>query len=181
MLRTLLLLTAVPVLVGAGIAEGLWTNRWTSAAELESAAARLDGIPLNTGAWEGKALTLDEKQVARAGIRGYLMRRYVHRGTGRSLTVLLVCGRPGPVAVHTPDVCYRGAGYALTEAPVRKGLTAGALDPSPEFWSARFRKQGAAASEQLHIRWAWAATAAWQARRTLASPSPAARVSTRST
>lgn len=36
---------------------------------------------------------------------------YVHRTNGRAAAAMLMCGRPGPIAVHTPDVCYPGAGY----------------------------------------------------------------------
>src|SRR5689334_4408569 len=122
MLRILPLLAALLLVVGAGLIEDLWINRYGSSAELESAVARLESLPLKVGAWEGEPLTLDEKQITRAGVRGYLLRRYVHRATGRALTVLLVCGRPGPVSVHTPDVCYASAGYTMPEPPVRESL-----------------------------------------------------------
>ena len=34
-------------------------------------------------------------------------------------TALILCGRPGPVSIHTPDVCYRGLGYEPTGSPSR--------------------------------------------------------------
>jgi hypothetical protein len=163
MLRILPLITALPLLLAVGLAEGFWTNRWGSSAELEAAAARLADVPLNVGEWEGEARELDERQITKAGIRGYLLRRYLHRSTGSTLTILLVCGPPGPVSVHTPDVCYSGAGYALTAAPVRQSLAGDAIDPAPDFLSARFRKQGAIVPEFLRIRWSWTTTGRWQA------------------
>src|SRR5438128_962489 len=155
MLRTLLFLAAFPLLAAVGIVEGLWTNRRGPSADLEAATARLDDVPLTAGAWEGQALELDRQQVVQAGVHGYLMRRYVHRETGNALTVLIVCGRHGPVSIHTPDVCYNGAGFAVVDGPARESLAAEALTPVPEFWSARFRKLKDAQAEQLRIRWAW--------------------------
>src|SRR5262249_27601274 len=163
MLRTVPLLAALPLLAVVGVAEGLWTNRWGPSADLDAASARLADLPLNVGEWEGQVLELDQRQGAQAGMHGYLMRAYVHRETGSSLRVLIICGRPGPVAIHTPDVCYGGAGFVLTDGPAREALAANAVAPSPQFWSARFKKQKDAQPEQLRIRWAWTADGAWQA------------------
>lgn len=160
MLRKLPLLTALPLLVGAGVAEGLWTNRWTSAAALQTAAGRLADVPPSAGAWEGETLPLEKRQADLAGLRGYLYRRYAHATTGDTLSVLVVCGRPGPVAVHTPDVCYGGAGFEKAGRPER--WNAGHLDAGAQFWSARFKKPGVT-GEQLRIRWAWATAGPWQA------------------
>ena len=54
------------------------------------------------------------RTMARAGIKGCVYRRYRNPRTGESVSVLLVCGRGGPISVHTPDVCYAGAGYRPT-------------------------------------------------------------------
>ena len=44
MLRFLPLLTSLALLIGYGVAEGLWTDRWWPSPELEKAAARI-GFP----------------------------------------------------------------------------------------------------------------------------------------
>ena len=54
-------------------------------------------------------------------------------------SVLLVCGRPGPVSVHTPDVCYAGVGYAMENPPVL--YQPPSATPSGEFWMADFVQQ----------------------------------------
>src|SRR5437870_1212645 len=109
-MRTLPVLTALPLLVGFGVFEGLWTNRWGWSHEVERATERLAAVPRTIGEWHGHDEILDARQVKQAEMSGYVMRRYVHQRTGAALTVLLVCGRPGPTCVHSPDVCYRGAG-----------------------------------------------------------------------
>jgi exosortase len=161
--RALPVLAVIPLLLGAGLAEGRWTNRWAPSANLEVAATRLGDVPLQVGDWEGEALPLDPRQAARAGVRGHWLCRYVHRVTGSAVTVLLVCGPPGPVSVHTPDVCYGGAGYTTAGPPAREVLAADPGNPPPQFWSALLCKPGGPLPEGLRIRWAWAADGPWQA------------------
>src|SRR5262249_8651740 len=43
--------------------------------------------------------------------------RYVNRRTGDEVSVLILCGRPGPVSLHPPTLCYQGAGYSVMTAP----------------------------------------------------------------
>jgi hypothetical protein len=70
---------------------------------------------------------------------------------------ILMCGRAGKMAVHTPDVCYRGAGY-----DVGGDASAFKLDGG-QFWTARFTKKAAGKSSSLRLYWAWNSRAAWEA------------------
>src|SRR5262249_37906069 len=75
-----------------------------------------------------------------------------------TVTVLLMCGRPGRAAVHTPQWCYGGAGYEMIDAEARcpvgpAGSAAGQL------WAARFRKQDV----YLRIFWGWSGDGSWVA------------------
>src|SRR5262245_54580703 len=106
MSRFLPVLIVVVLLLSYGVAEGLWTDRWGTSPELEQAQEKLARLPASIGPWQGHDEELDARQVARAELHGHLLRRYVHAETGEALTVLAVCGRPGPIAVHSPDVCY---------------------------------------------------------------------------
>jgi hypothetical protein len=71
--------------------------------------------------------------------------------------VILVCGRPGPIAVHTPDVCLRGNGHSLVAA------TAKYTTASAEFWTAKFRNDDAAVPGSLRMLWSWNAGEGWKA------------------
>jgi hypothetical protein len=161
--RILPILTAVPLLLSFGVVEGVWSNRWGFSRDAELAAARLRDVPMTVGEWEAQARELDDRQIARAELTGYLLRQYVHRRTGASLQVLLVCGRPGPISVHTPEVCYGGAGFAQAATRSRQLVEDDSLDKSVELWMAKFRKIGAPVPEQLRIFWSFAATGAWTA------------------
>ncbi len=148
------------LIVAFGVGEGVWTNRWSLMDGPEQASAKLVAVPQIVGDWEGKDQELDPRQIARAEISGYLMRQYTHRATGATMQVLLVCGRPGPTSLHTPDICYAGAGYAQAGALVPQ-VVEGAGSPAG-FWTGRFDKPGPQ-PESLRIYWAWNATGAWSA------------------
>ena len=90
-----------------------------------------------------------------ARLSGYVLRRYANPETKDVVTVLLVCGKPGPVAVHTPDVCFQGAGARMTAGPDRQALE------GSEFWAGRFDVAG---SPPANVLWAWSAAGGpWEA------------------
>lgn len=162
MVKTLPVWLALMLVVATGVADGLWSNRWSASKELQAAAARLTDFPSTIGDWEGHSQDVDARQLELGEIAGYANYRYVNRRNGNSVSVLVVCGRPGPVSVHTPDVCYRGAGYEPVSAPLKRPLEIGSSRPA-EFWMANFSKQGGNAPAHLRVCWAWSANGAWQA------------------
>ena len=91
------------------------------------------------------------------------MRRYTNRLNGSAASILLVCGRPGPVSVHTPDVCYEGDGFDLLGPPVRYAVQASSPSEPAEFWAATVNKQSPTAPLRLRILWSWNATGTWKA------------------
>ena len=82
------------------------------------------GRPPTVGDWEGRPLEVEPRELAAAGVIGGVLRRYVNRQDGRAVTVLLVCGPPGPIAVHTPDICFAGIGYDVVGAQARAAVPA---------------------------------------------------------
>src|SRR5436190_11210209 len=106
MARSWPILLPLSLLMAFGIAEGIWTERWHQSHAAEEAGARLSSIPPAVGDWESREEQLDPRQVVKAELTGSLVRHYTNRSTGVTVTVMLVCGRPGPISVHTPDVCF---------------------------------------------------------------------------
>ena len=155
-------LAALALLVAAGLVHGRLTDRWGTSTELVDAAARLGRVPRSIGDWRGQDVPMDRRQIDRAGIQGYVSRGYRNARDGREVSVLLVCGRPGPIAVHTPDVCYRGAGYEPEAEPVAEVLGTAGGRPA-RFLKARFSKATAAGPRALDIAWAWNARGSWEA------------------
>jgi hypothetical protein len=162
MLRWLPVLASLVLLVLAGVAEGVWTNRWGFSRTLQRASARLDDVSLAVGEWQGEPLEEGgAREAARTDVSGCLLRRYTHRRTGTAVTVLLVCGRPGPVAVHQPDVCYHGADYSPLDDPTAVPVEAGG--EQARFWKTRVQRADSPQLETLRLYWAWTTGGAWEA------------------
>jgi hypothetical protein len=152
---------ALVIVIGSGITHGLCSDRWSTSEELPAAVERLGALPTTIDDWEGSAVEQEAATLQRGDIAGALLRRYAQRGTDRELLVMLVCGRPGPVAVHTPDVCYQGAGYKMASDRARQVVARPAGEPAT-FWKASFVKESFAGKEELRIWWSWYAGGAWQ-------------------
>src|SRR5438045_7929880 len=96
MARALPCLAGLALLLTYGVAEGLMNHRWTPSAELEQAAARLPDVPRAVGAWEGgEDEAMGPRELAIAQLKGYLIRRYVHRESRGAVHVRHMCGRGG--------------------------------------------------------------------------------------
>jgi Protein of unknown function (DUF3485) len=161
MARTFLYLLAAAIIAATGLIQGFATGRWAASSDLQDAAARIHGIPATIGEWAGRPSDADPREMESAGIAGALLSRYANARTGRAVTVLLVCGRPGPISVHTPDICYSGAGYAMAAEPMRMPPGPGQSPWISEFSWADFDKQNAIAPDRLRIGWAWFDGDAW--------------------
>jgi hypothetical protein len=158
MLRLALPATAITLVVFSGIVHGLWTDRWNEAPEPFAAAAKLEQVAMTLGDWEGQALVLESRSAD--GVAGYLYRRYVNRNGGKVVSVFLVCGRPGPVSIHSPEACYGASGYEIDNAEVFT-LPSSIDGVAGEFRTARFEKTTNSGQKFLRIFWSWNATGPW--------------------
>jgi hypothetical protein len=152
---------ALIIIIASGIAHGLCSDRWSTAEELPAAVARMDRLPTTLDDWDGSDVELEPGATQRAEIAGSLVRRYVQRSTGQEMLVMLVCGRPGPISVHTPDVCYQGAGYRMAGNRARQQVALPSGETVP-FWKASFVKESFPGKDELRIWWSWHAGGAWQ-------------------
>jgi hypothetical protein len=160
MLRFLVIAAAVGVLVGAALFEGARTNRWGDAEDVRAAAAKLDGVPREVGPWSSTENPIAPKILRVAEAVGHVSRTYRNRDTGAQVEVLLLCGPSGPIAAHTPDVCYAGNGYKMVGRRSRMTLPA-AGGTAATYWSARFEKE--ATDDALRVCWAWGVDGTWEA------------------
>jgi hypothetical protein len=140
----------------------MWTERWSSSQEVDEAVARLEGLPDHLGEWQAQPIEVDEKALQQAGAAGHWLRRFTNARTGATITVLLLCGRTGQMAVHRPEHCYRGAGYEMVGNAAHQAIDLG-NHQAAQFWTARFVKDDPAGAAQLRIFWSWFADGAWQA------------------
>jgi hypothetical protein len=160
--RFLPIAVATALILVAGLLHGLWTDRWSLSDEPAASAALLETMPLEkVGSWTmAKLDPLPPQDLAIGEIKGYLNRSAVDKHTGEAVTLLMVCGRPGPIAVHTPDVCFGGAGYDLLDQSKKTIKIGGSR--TIECWVGQFRKSGTLPSF-VEIYWTWSSDGRWLA------------------
>jgi hypothetical protein len=161
MMRTLTLVAGIGLLLGAGFLHGRWTDRQYSASDLKDAAGRLTQLPRTIGDWHGEDKPLEARVLKASGAEGMLWRSYVNQQSHARIDVLLVCGRPGPVAVHTPEVCYQGAGNEVGKTGGLK-IETGPDQPAAEFKMVGVKTGGGKANpSELEVLWSWYADGKW--------------------
>jgi Protein of unknown function (DUF3485) len=159
MFRTLPVIVAVVMVAATGLAHGVWTARWSDEDAPREAAARLASIPLVAGEWNGTDLEMDPKVFKQTEASGALQRRYVNRRNGNVVTISLLCGRSGPISVHTPEICFPGAGFTEIGDAIRYSIPG---DPDSKLWIRRFQKQ-AAVPVPVRVLYGWSTDGTWQA------------------
>jgi hypothetical protein len=148
------ILVCVVLVATLGVVHGVYTDRWGASGQLEQALEGLPRVPMKIGDWTGEDVPYEAEALTRAGIRGGVFRRYTNTRTREAVSLLIVCGRGGPVSVHTPDVCYSAAGYHQMAPEQRKEVEAGEAQKC-WFYIARFGKPTAVVPQQLEIYWTW--------------------------
>lgn len=161
MLRSWPLVAALLIVAASGVTHGVCSGRWSAAEEMQTAVDRLALLPHAVGDWEGKDLADDNLGKFREEIPGALQRRYLRKGSKQEVLVMLVCGKSGPVSVHTPEVCYQGNGWRMASNRTQHAVPLGA--EAAAFWKAAFVKEGLGLRDELRIYWAWNAAGSWQA------------------
>jgi hypothetical protein len=155
MIRVFAAVLASAALIACGFVHGVWTERFHPAPGMEQNVERLGQLNLDLGEWHGEELPVRPGQSG-LGVAGCLERRYTHRGTGKVVKIALVCGRSGPVSIHTPNVCYAANGFRVGR-PRRVDV------PGGEFWTADAVRKSATDETRARIYWAWNNGHGWKA------------------
>lgn len=155
------LLAFAGLTVTAGLLHGWHTGRWRPSGEVNSAVERLQAVPLSGGDWRGESEPLEGEDLKRAGITGHVSARFRNIVTGDRVSMLLVCGRAGPISVHTPETCYGGAGFEPSGDRYRKEVRVG--DRSVAVWAMRFTAPQTSASKRIEVNWGWNGGDGWLA------------------
>ena len=159
MFRLIPTLTAFGGILVAGLIPGFWAGRWIPATSLDEAAERLLQLPPDLGEWNGRDLAVNPAEQAAAHASGFLRRRYINSRTGCAVTVLVLCGQPGPIALHTPDVCYSGAGFDDVGNVSRYEIPGAAGN---RLWVRHFEKM-LPTPLFLRVFYGWSANGTWEA------------------
>jgi hypothetical protein len=160
-MRTTHLIGAVGLLVVGGAVHGMWTHRWSGAADRDAGLDLLAKIDEPVGGWvPGPAAPVSERDIPK-GTKA-TSRQFAHEKSGRRVVVSVTSGVPGVVAAHTPDVCFLGSGFKLKNPPSKQTLPL-ADGGSVNFYVADFEKTTASGIDVVRVRWAWTADGTWHA------------------
>lgn len=152
----LLIVLYLAVIVGGSVYLGVRSDRWGESDHLVSALGKLSGVPNTIGEWTGTEIEFNREDMVHMGIQGWVSRQYQNGRTGETVSMLLVCGKGGPISVHTPEVCYAGAGYSAVSAESEATLSnIEGQEESPSFKVRRFNKKDREVPETIEIYWSW--------------------------
>jgi hypothetical protein len=150
------------ITVGSGVLQGRLSNRWGPSHALQQAGANIEVIPQKFAAWEmKKAETMGEAALNQLQPTGYIQRLYVNRDSGASVNVMVIVGMSGPIAVHTPEICYGTQNNQLL-GPRQATRVPCATGGEETVWKTTFRMKGIDAQVQ-NVYYAWSIGDHWVA------------------
>ena len=160
--RILIPFCGLVLIIAAGIADGVITNRWDRSGSLQQVSKLLSDLPKKIGEWESIELEIPPQQLVIAGATGSVARQYTHTKTGASIQVTLLCGPHGPISLHPPTVCFTGAGWTQ-KTPEQKQEFQKTEDSQHTFWECRFTRENDLREQVILTDWAWSDGSGWVA------------------
>jgi len=120
---------------------------------LDDAEKRLLNIPAHFGPW----LLRDEVPLSETAQQmlvnpRYVCRTYVHGSSGETVSMIVLAGLAGPMAVHTPEICMPSREYESIKAPQRIELVAQGM--KQKFYSSLFRAN-TLEGQKLNVYYSW--------------------------
>ncbi|MEM8864901.1 MAG: exosortase-associated EpsI family protein [Planctomycetota bacterium] len=152
------ILTAVAI-TGVAIFNGFTTNRWSGGinAKAEACAAYLEFVPTEVGPWVGEQNDdVDERIRDVAGVVGEpISRRYRHRDTGEVVDLWLIVGHSSLIVRHTPNICYKTAGFRPEEEDHHYKIPVEGEQPMTSWTNLFYRQTPDGQAIQLRVFWMW--------------------------
>lgn len=121
--------------------------------------ANLSLIPSQLGDWECVSEERLKPEVERTlRCYGYINRVYWNSRTGNRVSLAILYGPRGPMAVHTPEICYSSRGRIPQGIPKEVAPRGNAHGDS--FWRLAFKQANAQRSD-LEVWYAWSDGGSW--------------------
>ncbi len=155
----------IGVLVGitllSGYVHGRLSNRWGPPADMLAAAKRFEKLPKQFGQWRmNSSSKMTEHVVTMLECAGYINGSFINDHTGEQVNAFIILGPPGPVSVHTPEVCYSSRHYDIEGKRARVKIGEGkGLD---EFWALTLKSTDVN-KDMLRVYYAWSDSEHWNA------------------
>ena len=156
------IIVAMLLLVGGAFVHGRFTNRWGQAADTLDAAKILESLPKEVDQWQVRdEIPLGASALSILQCEGFVNRIYFNRTSGEMLGVTVLLGPPGPMTVHTPEICFPSRDYLQAGQPERLSLRQGEADLG-DFYRVMFRPTSPSGTS-LEVLYGWHDGQAWQA------------------
>ena len=151
------LLLVIGLLLVSTLVHGWLSGRWYVAKDLYQAGAKLDELPKQIGAWQQiESDSLDDSVTKMLQCYGSIVREYRHGDTGEQVTIALLLGPRGPIAVHTPDICYSSVGTKQVGERTSKSVD------RHRFWVSEFA-QSPSPTATFEVWYGWSDGGEWVA------------------
>lgn len=157
---TFAVLLGIVATVIPAVYSGTRTFRWGDNSYATRLGERLQQLPEKIGSWqfvEEQGLSLEETRQLQP--IGYIGRRYTSGEL--SASVFAVIGPTGPIAAHTPDICFDSSSFRILGERRKAKLGQSALDNS-ECWLSRFESRNVQ-KQAVKTWYAWMVDKTWEA------------------
>jgi len=144
-----------------GLLQGSMSNRWGVSKKYTEIGQKLREVPLTIGNWVAtEEQTMDAVALKTLECEGYILRNYVHQSTGESINVAVLFGPKGPIAVHTPEICFSSVNLQATSlrAPQKFDFDG----EQNTFWRLGF-VSSSIEKTKLNVSYAWSDGGPWVA------------------
>jgi hypothetical protein len=158
----LVALALVILTVGSGALHGLTSNRWGTPPVMAQAAKQLDQLPAQVGGWRfQEIMPVSDNALNQLQCAGHLGAVYRHDVSGEIVQVAVLLGPPGPISVHTPEICYSGRNYKINQAPQKVSLES-RDGRRHTMWAMGFQSRKLS-GETLRVYYGWSTGNTWVA------------------
>lgn len=146
----------------AGVVQGYLDGRWTANKDLRAVGNKLDGLPDQVGEWKlTESTELDANAAKLLRCYGSSVRIYENEKTGAMVNVALLFGPRGPIAVHTPEICYSSVGTKQIGDRQAERITGAGVNDG--LWSVQFAVDPSS-NPALEVWYGWSDGGSWEAR-----------------
>ncbi len=146
----------------SGVLQGKMRNRWGASSDIVAAAGKLVKIPSQFGDWRLQSSeSLDETSSRMLECAASMVRNYENQATGDTISVTLVLGPPGPISVHTPEVCF-GSRNFKSRSEREKTAIPGGENEQDEFWAMNYAANNLR-GDLIRVYYAWSKGDRWSA------------------
>lgn len=159
--RRLPMLAMIAMILFSGVVHGVLDGRWAHPQDLKTQGERLAELPNRFGDWVlTESTPLEEGAAKLLRCYGSQVRMYRNEKTQASVNVAVLFGPRGPIAVHTPEICYSSIGTEQIGPAQPQAISTATTEH--QLWSVQF-SQDSQPNPSLDVWYGWSDGGVFQA------------------